>query len=101
MSTVSEKKEPEVLVSATAATTKRTKVRLNELQIDLDRYCHRDPQELTPEKLGPLMASIAVEGLQVPVEYYLDEQGRKVPTKGHRRLSACRILADRNQPGFT
>jgi ParB-like chromosome segregation protein Spo0J len=42
-----------------------------------------------------------MEGLQVPVEYYRDPDGRKVLVKGHRRSTACRILANRNTPNFT
>jgi ParB-like chromosome segregation protein Spo0J len=94
-------KEPEILERATSAETRRTRVRLSDLTFDTDRYCHRAEEALKEENLEDLLKSLTLEGLQVPVEYFSAPGGRKVVTKGHRRVTACRILAARNTPGFT
>jgi hypothetical protein len=91
----------EILSRATSATTKRTTVRLDELVFDLDRYCHRDPEALSEESLAPLLQSLILEGLQVPIEFYVNAKKQKEVVKGHRRVSALRINADKNEPGFT
>ncbi len=69
------KKDPEILERATAAETRRTRVRLDAIEFDLDRYCHRDREALKEENLASLLQSLALEGLQVPVEFYTDPQG--------------------------
>jgi ParB-like chromosome segregation protein Spo0J len=97
----SKKKEPEILKRATSAESRRTRVRLSELKLDTERYCHRHPDALLEKNLEDLLNSLTLEGLQVPVEYFQAPEGRKVVTKGHRRVTACRILAGRNTPGFT
>jgi ParB-like chromosome segregation protein Spo0J len=82
--------------------TKPVKVRLDQLVLLPERYCHRDPAELNdPARLRSLADRIADEGLQTPVEFYRDGQGRPVITKGHRRISALRLLAKEKRPGFT
>ena len=96
-----DKNKPEILERATAAETKRTHVRLDELAFDTERYCHRESESLKEENLTSLLNSLTLEGLQVPVEYFEDvATKKKVLTKGHRRVSALRILANKNTPGF-
>jgi hypothetical protein len=91
----------EILCQATNATTVRTKVRLDELVFDVDRYCHRDPKALTEEHLKPLMDNLVSEGGQlVPIEIVTTAKGQKEVIGGHRRVTAQRLLADKNQPGF-
>jgi hypothetical protein len=80
--------EAEALTRATTATTERKKVRHDQIKFDLDRYLNRDPEALKSENLTPLMESLVLEGLQVPIEFYRDEQGNAVLLKGHRRVSA-------------
>ena len=46
--------------------------------------------EFAKAALQPLMDSQVLEGQQLPVEVFIDSQGRYVPTKGYRRLSAMR-----------
>jgi ParB-like chromosome segregation protein Spo0J len=96
-----ENKEPEILSRMSAATTKRTTVRLDKITFDTDRYCHRDPEALGYESLQSLMDSLTLEGLQVPIEVFIDENGNIVLLKGHRRVYAHLGLADKNAPGFT
>ena len=95
-----ETKAPEILERATQATMQRTRVHLNDLVMDTDRFCHRKAATLNEEGLKDLMDSLVLEGLQVPVEYFSDTRGRKVLVKGHRRVTACKLLAGRNTPGF-
>jgi hypothetical protein len=97
----SDKQVPGGPERAAQAATKPVKVPLDQFVLLPERYCHRDPAELKdPKRLEPLAASIAAEGLQTPVEFYRDAQGRPVITKGHRRISAQRRLADTKRPGF-
>jgi ParB-like chromosome segregation protein Spo0J len=93
--------EPEILERASQAITKRCKARLDEVAFDTDRYCHRDEDALTADNLKTLMDSLVLEGLQVPIEFHVDGEGKKVLVKGHRRVTACRLLADKNTPGFS
>jgi len=88
--------------AATAATTRLTKVPLDEFVLITEDFCHRNADELTdPDKLRPLMDSLVAEGLQIPIEFARDAAGRPVPTKGHRRVTCLRLLARANTPGFT
>lgn len=97
----SEEQAREPLTRATNAKSKPTKVKLNELKFDTERYCHRQDKALSVDNLKPLMDQLILEGLQTPVEYFLDAKGIKTLVKGHRRVKACRELANRNEPGFT
>lgn len=92
-----EKKVVEILSRESKATTKRTKVKLDEIKTSV--YCHRPEEEL--EDLTTLEESLTLEGLQVPLEYFINEDGQNVLLKGHRRLKAMRNLADKNVPGFS
>jgi hypothetical protein len=78
-------------------------VRLDQLILIPERFCHRDPQELTdPARLRPLADAIfARGGIQVPIEFFIDGQGQKVVDAGHRRTAASRLLAQENKPGYT
>jgi ParB-like chromosome segregation protein Spo0J len=91
----------EILCRATNATTRRTKVRLDELKFDLARYCHRDEEALKEENLAPLMQSLILEGQLVPIEFFTNAEGEKELLGGHRRVTALRTLADKNVPRFT
>jgi transposase-like protein len=97
-----ERTEKEILACATAATTRQCTVRLDELKLLPERYCHREDDELKPENLELFMDSLILEkGIQVAVVYSMDAQLQKFLTAGHRRVIGARTLADRNQPGFT
>ena len=37
---------------------------------------------------------------QIPIEYYVDDQGHRIVLQGHRRIAALRLLAEKNTPGF-
>jgi ParB-like chromosome segregation protein Spo0J len=96
-----ERKAPAVPERATQAATRPVKVRLDQFVLVPERYCHRDKAELEdPARLRPLADSIAREGQQTPVEFYRDDKGRLVITKGHRRISALRLLAKDKRAGF-
>lgn len=98
---VLEKKGSEQLERATHAIMQRTSVSLNQLKIDLERFCHRDPAALDQENLQGLMKSLIQEGQQVPIEFFVDEKNDKIVIKGSRRTTAMRLLADKNTAGFT
>lgn len=93
-----EKKE--VLELATKARVERKEAQLDQLQMKPEHYCHRAEVELSRTTLKPLMDSLALEGLQTPVEVYAEAKGQLVVVKGHRRVMAMRLLADDNHPSF-
>src|SRR5438045_753675 len=101
VSMVIEKKDTAPLERATHAIMERTSVPLDQLVLDQERFCHRDPTALIEEVLQSLMISLVEEGQQVPIEFYVDEDGRKILVKGHRRVAAMRLLAEKNKPGFS
>src|SRR5262245_37518440 len=83
-----ERVPPEVLERATQAVTRPTTLPLNEFVLKPELYCHRDQEELkNRDRLKPLMDSLIVEGLRTPVEFFRDEAGNAIPTRGHRRIS--------------
>ncbi|MBL8797944.1 MAG: hypothetical protein JNM56_28860 [Planctomycetia bacterium] len=85
----------------TEAKTKPMVVALNELEMLPQVYCHRcGPEGLKEEDVADLFDPLTMEGLQVPVEFHVDPDGRKVLVKGYRRVTACRLLAQRNTPHF-
>lgn len=90
-----EKEEPR-LERVTTARTERTVIRLNEVKLLPEKYSHRNANELSTDKLKPLMQSLVLDGLQVPIE--IDPQN--VILKGHRRVAAMRELARVNTPNF-
>jgi len=93
---------PAVPERAAPATTRPVKVRLDQLVVEPERFCHRELAELTdPARLRPLAESIFATGLQVPIEFFKDEKGRLVETSGHRRRAALRLLAEEHRPGYT
>jgi hypothetical protein len=97
-----DREAPVVPERATQATTRTTTVPLNEFVLRPELYCHRDEDELRDRnRLRPLMDSLTVEGLQTPVEFFRDADGRPVVDKGHRRISSMRQLARENTPRFT
>jgi hypothetical protein len=97
-----EEESPKLPERATTATTKPTTVSLNEFVLEPELYCHRDKRELEDEeRLKPLMNTLVVEGHQTPVEYFRTKEGKRVVTKGYRRISAMRLLAKQNTPNFT
>jgi len=99
---MAEKTAPVSPERVTQATTKPTTVGLDLLITVPERFCHRDTSELKDvSKYKDLADSIATEGLQTPIEYYLDDQGRPVVTKGHRRVAALRHNAAISKPGFS
>jgi ParB-like chromosome segregation protein Spo0J len=80
---------------------KRIKVLLNKIRMDVGRYCHREAGVFEEKNLEALMNSLTAEGLQVPIEGYVDKEGYFVVIKGHRRVKALLLLAAKNIPGFT
>lgn len=97
-----ERKPPDTPGREPRAVTRPVMVRLDQLVLIPERFCHRDPAELDDSaRLRPLADSILANGLQVPIEYFMDDQGRKVVDSGHRRTSALRLLAREGRPGYT
>jgi hypothetical protein len=94
------KKAPEILDLATAAKTEGTRVPLDKFRLDHPVFRLRPDADFEKPSLQTVMASLALEGQQVPVEAFIDDQGRYVPTKGYRRLVSCRLLAQENHPRF-
>jgi hypothetical protein len=45
--------------------------------------------------------SISVSRFDTPIKCYFNEEGKPVVLSGHRRLTALRLLAQRNVPGCT
>ena len=102
MSDMSGKKDvPVFLERVTEAVMFPVDVPLNEFLLKPELYCHRDEGELDEKSLQPLMDSLVIEGLHTAVEFFRDSEGRPVPIRGHRRITAMRILAERNTPRFT
>jgi hypothetical protein len=96
------KDAPAPLERATKAATHHASVPLNKFVLRPELYCFRDPEELNDEsRLMPLLNLLVVEGMQTPVEFFFDSEGNPVTTKGHRRISAMRLAAKKNMPGFT
>ena len=79
-----------------SATTSFELVRFDELTQLPELYRHRDQAELKAG-LDALIDSLIVEGQLTPIEYYIDELGRKVVLSGHRRLEAIMELIKRNE----
>jgi ParB-like chromosome segregation protein Spo0J len=95
-------KAPEFLERATKAATRSMPVPLNEFVLRPELYCHRADEELDKaDRLESLMASLTVEGLQTPVEFFRSPDGKPVLVKGHRRITSMRALAKKNTPGFS
>jgi ParB-like chromosome segregation protein Spo0J len=93
--------EPAPLTRQSTATMKRIRIRLDQIVTEPLRFSHRNRFAFQEAALKPLMDSLVLEGLQVPIEGYRDSQGRFVVTKGHRRIASLRLLAGKNTPGFT
>src|SRR5262249_17908538 len=55
---------------------------------------------LSEGSLKPLMDSLVLEGLQTPIEVHKTPDGKYRLIKGHCRVHALRLLADRHAPGF-
>jgi hypothetical protein len=96
-----DKEVPAVAKRETQAETRPTKVRVSEFVLYPERFSHRDEAEFKKARLKPHMDSLVSEGMQVPVEFYRDKDGKPVLLKGHRRIFALRALADDNLPGFS
>lgn len=95
-------KPPDIPERATQATTRPMTVPLDEFVLMPELYCPRDPLELTDDtRQETLMNSLTVEGQLSAVEFFRRDDGKPVPTRGHRRITAMRRLAERNTPGFT
>jgi hypothetical protein len=96
-----EKKPPDSPGRQAQAVTRPVKVRLDQLVLEPARFSHRDEVELTdPARLRPLADSIFANGLQVPIEIFTDDKGRRVVDSGYRRTSALRLLAKEKKPGY-
>lgn len=53
------------------------------------------------DRVTRLMGSLTRKSLLTPIEAVRDEAGKTILLKGHRRVTACRLLAEKNVPGFT
>lgn len=96
-----EKEQEEVLSKLSTGTTRPIEVRLDQIVRDPTRYGHRNPEALTKKVLQPLMDSIVLEGMQVPIEVApTDDPAKYLLVKGHCRVAAHELLADENQPKF-
>src|SRR5262249_26973519 len=65
-------------IRVTGGTTKKVftrpqLVRLDEILLQSELYSGRDPNDLNEKSLEPLIESIRTQGMQVPVEVYVDE----------------------------
>lgn len=96
-----EEKIQKNLHRATSAETFATTARLDELVLDPERYSHRLDAAFGKDALADLKKSLLLEGIQVPIEYFVDELTRKVVIKGHRRVLTARELAEEGAPNFS
>lgn len=87
----------------TNVTTEAIKIGLDHIVFDVDHFCHRDPAALDATNLKPMMDSLVKETLQVPIEVFPDQDDpfKFYLVKGHRRVQAHKLLAEKNTPGFT
>lgn len=93
---------PEPLERATNCAQRRVRVRLNEFKFLPEIYRHRGDEEFKPETLELFMENLILEGgIKVAVVFFTDAQGNKTVLSGHRRVTGCKLLADRHQAGFT
>ena len=92
--------QPKDLTRVSHVTMKRIKVRLDQVVMEPERYSHRRSQAFKEENLQSLMDSLVLEGMQVPIEGFFDDQGRFVVVKGHRRVRAHQLLVGQHKPGF-
>ena len=97
---MADKNKPPASDNRSSATTKPALIRLNQVVLVPERFCNRDPADLKKDNLTAFADTIAAEGLQTPVEFYRDKNGQLIITKGHRRISALRLNASRQVPGF-
>jgi len=83
--------------------TRPVMVRLDELVLMPERFSQRPDEELTEAtRLRSLAdAIVARGGIQVPIEFFVNEKGQKVVDAGNRRTAASRLLAKENWPGYT
>ena len=65
--------------------TRQVEVSLDDIVVDLERYCHRDKKSLEPEAYEPLKNSILQEGLRHPIEVFRRPDGTYGVVTGHRR----------------
>jgi hypothetical protein len=95
-------KQKEIAKLATEATMRPCTVRLNELKVIPESYCHREEDELGEASLELFLDSLIMEGgVRVPIVFLTDSDNVKILVAGHRRVTGCQMLAKRNQPGFS
>jgi ParB-like chromosome segregation protein Spo0J len=95
---------PSLVGDKPRATTRPVKVRLSQLVLLPELYSHRDKSELdidNPVKIRPLADNIAERGLEVPIEIFVDKDGRVIVIKGNRRVMAHRLNVKEGKAGFT
>lgn len=86
------------LERATHAVTRRLNDPLDQVALVPDEFCGRSPEALTPESLQGLQDSLVLECHQVPIEFVVNDKNEKLFVKGHRRVNAMRLLADKSRP---
>lgn len=79
-----------------------TQVRLNELVVLPELYCHRPEEDRMPKNLGRLLDDLKAAGcVQVPIEFFTNAAGKKIVVDGHLRYVACKELAEQKVAGFS
>ncbi len=87
------------------STRRQITVRLIQIRLDKDNYCHRADDDLAPDKLSGLSDSLVQEGPQTPVvvvatDDVIDFDGQQLPVylliSGHRRFSALKEAGRQN-----
>jgi hypothetical protein len=77
-------------------------LRLGDILLRPEEFCHRLKEELADDRVAGLMESVRIEkGIQVPVEVYYNADGQPVLVKGYRRVTSARNLAEQNVAGFS
>src|SRR5437773_1323821 len=83
-----------------APKTRRIWVKLSELVLRPEEFCHREADALNPANLKPLIESIKAEGLKHPPEVFTDKGGNIVVVAGNRRVTSLRHLAREGVAGY-
>jgi hypothetical protein len=97
-------KKVQEIYCETKAKQRLIQVRLDQIKVLDDLYCHRSGNYKDPVKnkdFALFVAQIKRDGrIQVPIEVVKSGRGW-VLIRGHRRVAACFYLAGQNQPGFS
>ncbi len=87
------------------STRRQISLRLVQVRLDKDKYCHRDDNDLEPDKLSGLSTSLVQEGPQTPMvvvatKAEIECEGEQLPVyllvSGHRRHAALKEAVRQN-----